>query len=104
MIILNEFANPLKDFSSALNDPTAKDAFNFIGILFLSAVTQIVTLSFSLKTLPACTKGRNFSVFTLPNLVFKTSVPRNRSLNGKVLSQKIYPMSLPLLVLVYQFQ
>ena len=33
MIILNEFANPLKDFSSALNDPTAKDAFNFIGIL-----------------------------------------------------------------------
>ena len=51
MIILNEFANPLKDFSSALNDPTAKDAFNFIGILFLSAVTQIVTLSFSLKTL-----------------------------------------------------
>ena len=52
MIISNEFANPLKAFNSALKEPTANDAFNLIGILLSSAVTQIVTLSLSLKILP----------------------------------------------------
>ena len=69
MIILNEFANPLKAFNSALKEPTANDAFNLIGILLSSAVTQIVTLSLSLKILPDWTIGLNLIVFIFPNII-----------------------------------
>ena len=87
-MILNEFDKPLKAFNSALKEPTAKEAFNLIGILFASAVTQIVTLSLSLKTLPAWTIGRILSVFIFPNLVLMISVPRKRNLNGNDLESK----------------
>jgi len=71
----------LKPSSSAINEPTRKAAFSFTGILFLSSVIHIVILSSSLNTRPSCTKGQNFSVLTVPKLVFICSLPNSFSLN-----------------------
>ena len=50
--MLKGCANPLNSSKSARSDPTANEAFIEVGILFLSSLTQIVTLSCSLKTRP----------------------------------------------------
>ena len=50
--LLDDSIDPIKE---AFKDPTNKSALINNGILFASSLTQIVRLSFSLKTLPDST-------------------------------------------------